>query len=91
MQLDHPSIVRTFGPGLANDIHFIVMEHLEGESLQAILEERKTLSPVEAAHWGPPRRLHRSHYAAYNYGGHPYSLYPGYGVAAYCYGYNRLW
>jgi serine/threonine protein kinase len=54
-QLDHPNIVRAFqlastagengGPG----VHYIVMEHLEGETLDEVLGRRKKLTPAEAA------------------------------------------
>jgi serine/threonine protein kinase len=52
IRLRHPSIVRTYGLGRMNDVHFIVMEFLEGETLQAILAERTTLPPIEAARIG---------------------------------------
>jgi serine/threonine protein kinase len=52
IRLRHPSIVRTFGLGAMNDVHFIVMEFLDGETLQTILETRSTLPPVEVARIG---------------------------------------
>jgi serine/threonine protein kinase len=52
IRLQHPSIVRTFGLGQANDVHFIIMEYLDGETLQTLLEERTTLPPIEAARIG---------------------------------------
>lgn len=52
MQLDHPGIVKTYDLAIANGLHFIVMEHLDGETLQAVLDERKTLSCVETARIG---------------------------------------
>jgi serine/threonine protein kinase len=52
MQLDHPNVVKTFNLGQDGKLHFIVMEHLEGASLQEILEDRKALPPGEAARIG---------------------------------------
>jgi serine/threonine protein kinase len=52
MQLDHPNVVKTFNLGQGGKLHFIVMEHLEGASLQEILEDRKALPPGEAARIG---------------------------------------
>jgi eukaryotic-like serine/threonine-protein kinase len=48
MQLNHPSIVRTFDYGKVKTIHFLVMEYLHGATLQEVLDERKRLSPKEA-------------------------------------------
>jgi serine/threonine protein kinase len=48
LQLNHPNLVRTLQVGVDNDLHYLVMEHLEGETLEALLKERGTLSPVEA-------------------------------------------
>lgn len=42
-QLDHPNAVRAFQVGQGGGAHFIVMEHLEGETLDAVLERRKKL------------------------------------------------
>lgn len=47
-QLDHPNAVRAFQVGQGGGVHFIVMEHLEGETLDAVLERRKKLTPAEA-------------------------------------------
>lgn len=47
-QLDHPNVVRAYQVGQANGVHFIVMEHLEGETLDAVLDRRRTLPPGEA-------------------------------------------
>lgn len=47
-QLDHPNAVRAFQVGQGGGVHFIVMEHLEGETLDAVLERRKKLPPAEA-------------------------------------------
>jgi serine/threonine protein kinase len=48
MALNHPSIVRTFDYGKMKSVHFLVMEYLQGETLQTLLERRKRLSPKEA-------------------------------------------
>ncbi|MCU0704483.1 MAG: protein kinase [Fimbriiglobus sp.] len=47
-QLDHPNAVRAFQVGQAGGVHFIAMEHIEGETLDAVLDRRKRLPPAEA-------------------------------------------
>ncbi len=47
-QLDHPNAVRAFQVGQGGGAHFIVMEHLEGETLDGVLERRKKLPVAEA-------------------------------------------
>ena len=47
--LKHPNIVRTFQMGESNRLHFIVMEYLEGETLDEVIQRRNRLSPTEAA------------------------------------------
>lgn len=47
-QLDHPNAVRAFQVGQGAGVHFIVMEHLEGETLDAVLDRRKKLPFTEA-------------------------------------------
>jgi serine/threonine protein kinase len=51
-QLNHPMLVRAFDSGEAGGLHYLVMEHLEGETLDKILKERGRLSVVEAARIG---------------------------------------
>lgn len=46
--LDHPNAVRAFQVGQGGGVHFIVMEHLDGETLDAVLEKRKRLPAGEA-------------------------------------------
>lgn len=46
--LKHPNIVRTFQTGIADGLHYIVMEHLEGETLEDVLARRGKLPPAEA-------------------------------------------
>ncbi|QEL15347.1 serine/threonine-protein kinase [Limnoglobus roseus] len=53
-QLNHPNVVRAFQLGGGGDngttgVHYIVMEHLEGETLDDVLVRRKKLPAAEAA------------------------------------------
>lgn len=54
-QLNHANIVRAFqlastrGDNGSPGVHYIVMEYLEGETLDDVIERRKKLSPAEAA------------------------------------------
>jgi len=48
LRLKHPNIVRTFQTGCAEGLHYIVMEYLEGETLEEVLVRRGKLPPVEA-------------------------------------------
>jgi serine/threonine protein kinase len=48
-QLDHPNVVGAFQVGEAKGVHFIVMEFLEGETLDEVLKRRKRLPWGEAA------------------------------------------
>lgn len=47
-KLDHPNIVRAFQLGESAGKHYVVMEHLEGDTLEDVLAERKKLAPAEA-------------------------------------------
>lgn len=47
-QLDHANVVRAYQVGQAGNSHFIVMEHLDGETLDEILNRRKTIPAPEA-------------------------------------------
>ncbi|MFO0803325.1 MAG: serine/threonine-protein kinase [Gemmataceae bacterium] len=47
-QLDHPNVVRAFQVGDSGGRHFIVMEFLEGETLDEVLQRRKKLPVPEA-------------------------------------------
>jgi serine/threonine protein kinase len=47
-RLKHPNIVGTFQVGEAGGIHYLVMEHLEGETLEDALQRRGKLPPEEA-------------------------------------------
>ena len=48
-RLNHPAIVRVFDTGIDDGVCYIVMELFEGTTLQAVLAERGTLEPEEAA------------------------------------------
>jgi serine/threonine protein kinase len=47
-RLKHPNIVRTFQVGEDNALHYLVMEYLEGETLEDTLKRRGKLPPAEA-------------------------------------------
>src|SRR5262249_13391764 len=47
-RLRHPNVVCTFHSGTANGLYFLVMEHLEGETLDQIFQRRGPLPPGEA-------------------------------------------
>jgi serine/threonine protein kinase len=49
MQLDHSGVVRTFDCGVHKNLYFLVMEYLQGETLEAVLRRRGKLTPLEAA------------------------------------------
>jgi serine/threonine protein kinase len=49
-RLEHPNVVRAFRAGEADGLHYLVMEYLEGVTLQHVLELRGRLSPEEAVH-----------------------------------------
>ncbi len=46
--LSHPNIVKIFDIGKEDQIYFIVMEYLEGETLKEIIQKRAPMDPVEA-------------------------------------------
>jgi serine/threonine protein kinase len=48
MKLRHPNVVRTFQVGETGGLHYLVMECLEGETLDDVLQRRKKLPPAEA-------------------------------------------
>jgi eukaryotic-like serine/threonine-protein kinase len=48
LRLKHPNVVRSFQVGEANGVHYLVMEHLEGETLDDVLRRRRVLPPEEA-------------------------------------------
>jgi serine/threonine protein kinase len=48
LRLKHPNIVRTFQVGQTAALHYIVMEYLEGETLDEVLQRRRKLPAAEA-------------------------------------------
>ena len=48
VKLKHAHVVRAFHVGESRDVHYIVMEYLEGETLEEVLQRRKRLPPAEA-------------------------------------------
>jgi serine/threonine protein kinase len=48
VKLKHPNVVRAFQVGEANGLHYLVMEYLDGETLDEILVRRKRFPPNEA-------------------------------------------
>src|SRR5262249_51777890 len=49
LRLKHPHVVRAFQMGEAHGLHYLVLEHLEGETLEAALRRRGALPSAEAA------------------------------------------
>jgi serine/threonine protein kinase len=47
-RLDHPNVVRALQLGEADGKHYLVLEHLEGETLEDVLEKSKRLPVPEA-------------------------------------------
>lgn len=47
-KLKHPNVVRSFQIGKMGDLNYLVMEYLEGETLDEVLQRRKRLPPAEA-------------------------------------------
>jgi serine/threonine protein kinase len=48
LRLKHPNVVRTFQVGQTGALHYIVMEYLDGETLEEVLQRRCKLPPAEA-------------------------------------------
>src|SRR5262245_42644400 len=47
-RIDHPNVVRAFQLGESAGKHYLVLEYLDGDTLDEVLERRKKLPPVEA-------------------------------------------
>src|SRR5262249_53294010 len=47
LRLKHPNIVRSFQMGQARSLNYLVMEYLEGETLEDVLARRKQLPASE--------------------------------------------
>jgi serine/threonine protein kinase len=48
LKLKHPNVVRSFQVGQAAGLHYLVMEYLEGETLDTVLQRRRRLPAQEA-------------------------------------------
>jgi serine/threonine protein kinase len=48
LRLKHPNVVRSFQVGEADGLRYLVMEYLEGETLEDVLRRRTKLPPTEA-------------------------------------------
>jgi serine/threonine protein kinase len=48
IKLKHPHVVRSFQLGETKAVHYLVMEYLEGETLEEVLQRRKRLPAAEA-------------------------------------------
>jgi serine/threonine protein kinase len=49
--LDHPNIVRAYDIDQDEKLHFLVMEYVDGASLQEIVKRAGPLEPLRAAHY----------------------------------------
>jgi serine/threonine protein kinase len=49
--LDHPNIVRAHDMDQEGNLHFLVMEYVDGSSLQGVVKKFGPLDPVRAAHY----------------------------------------
>jgi serine/threonine protein kinase len=49
--LDHPNIVRAHDIDNEGDLHFLVMEYVDGSSLQKIVGRNGPMNPLRAAHY----------------------------------------
>jgi len=47
-RLSHPNVVSLFDVGQEGDLHYLIMEYVEGKSLKEFLKERGPLTPQEA-------------------------------------------
>ena len=48
VRLKHPNVVRSFQVGQYKGLHYLVMEYVEGETLDVVLQRRKKLPVNEA-------------------------------------------
>lgn len=44
-QLDHPNIVSAYDAGEADNVHYLVMQYVDGQDLMSLLNERQYLEP----------------------------------------------
>jgi serine/threonine protein kinase len=61
VKLKHPNVVRTYQAGRSDDLHYLVMEYLEGETLEDVIRRRRTLRPAEVARLGAQALLGLQH------------------------------
>ena len=61
--LDHPNIVKVYDVGFSNRIQFIVMEYIDGITLNEYMEQSKPLGWKDAVHFGTQilRALQHAH------------------------------
>src|SRR5262249_49068698 len=50
LRFKHPNIVRTFQLAEDDGVHYLVMEYLEGETLEEVIKRRGPLPPAEVVH-----------------------------------------
>jgi eukaryotic-like serine/threonine-protein kinase len=64
--LDHPNIVRAYDIDQDDKLHFLVMEHVDGSSLQEIVKKTGPMDVTRAAHYVRQAALglHHAHEAA---------------------------
>lgn len=64
-RMEHPNIVQVYDVGFAEGHHFIVMQHVDGESLSTVVEELGAMASGDAARMavGLLRGLHHAHEA----------------------------
>src|SRR5262245_42236897 len=48
LRLKHANIVRAFQVGESSGLHYLVMEYLEGETLDEVMQRRGKMAPAEA-------------------------------------------
>src|SRR5690242_14112015 len=60
--LDHPNIVRAYDIDKFEQLHFLVMEYVDGASLQEVVARHGPLDPVRAAHY-TAQAAHGLHHA----------------------------
>jgi serine/threonine protein kinase len=49
--LDHPNIVHTYDSGQEGDLHYLVMEYVDGFNLQEIVQKHGSMDAPRAAHY----------------------------------------
>ncbi len=49
-ELNHPNVVSVYGRGVANELHFLVMEYVDGASLEHLLLDEVELNKTQQMH-----------------------------------------